>query len=450
MDEASWKRILNKIHDNTVVPILGARLLVGADGQSSLQKQVAERLLEKWGLERPQKPLVPFRELNEVVSMRKGPVVQDCYDDVCEEIQAASNVEIPSPIQQLSQIADFRFFVTLTPDDLLARSLRQRCSVNEIIHSPNLPTDEGKDLPLDWKAQNGEVQLLYLFGKLSSAPTFAIHDEDVLEYAHDLIAHGSPVPRYLGELQQRNLLLLGCNFPDWLSRFFLRATNQKRLLERDRRAWLIEPLEPQESLTCFLRSYSKETEILSEGSPVEFVAELYRRWMAAHGAAPERQHVADETPTRGAMFFISYSRQTDLGSAELMYQALLKQGVTEREVWFDRRTIEPAQDFQRRIMDGIDSCRYFLPLLSQAVNHREEGFVFKEWLEATEKNKRMNREFLLPIIVDPGFQPELYNPQAVWDWRQHNLQFGHAPNGVPDGALEAKLKKLVREARKAE
>lgn len=448
MDEASWKRLLNKIHDNNVVPILGARLLVGADGQSSIQRQVAERLLQRWGLEPPQAPWVPFRELNEVVSMRKGPIVQDCYDDVFEEIQATSHIEVPLPIQQLSQIVDFRFFVTLTPDDLLARTLHRRCSVNEIIHSPNLPTDEGKDLPVDWKARSGEVQLLYLFGKLSAAPTFAIHDEDVLEYAHDLIAHGSPAPRYLGELQQRNLLLLGCNFPDWLSRFFLRATNQKRLMERDRRAWLIEPLKPEESLTCFLRSYSKETEVLSEGSPVEFVADLYQRWIADYGRGPERVDAAAGPLIRGAMFFISYSRQTDLRSAEVMYQALLKQGVTESEVWFDRQAIEPGQDFQRRIIDGIDSCRYFLPLLSPAVNHREEGFVFKEWLEATEKNKRMNREFLLPIIIDTNYQPEDYNCQAVWDWRQHNLHFGHAPNGVPDGALEAKLKKLVREARK--
>jgi hypothetical protein len=448
MDDASWKRILNKIHDNNVVPIVGSRLLVGADSQSSIQKQVAERLLQKWGMEPPQIPLAPFRELNEVVSMRKGPIVQDCYDDVFEAIQSASDIEIPTPIQQIGQIEDFRFFVTLTPDDLLARSLRLRCAVNEIVHSPNLSTDEGKDLPVDWKTRDGEVQLLYLFGKSSSAPTFAIHDEDVLEYAHDLIAHGSPAPRYLGELQQRNLLLLGCNFPDWLSRFFLRATNQKRLLERDRRAWVIEPLKPEESLTCFLRSYSKETEVLSDGSPVEFVAELYRRWTAEHRGAPAPQHTEEEAAPRGTMFFISYSRQTDLTSAEFLYQALLKQGVAASEVWFDRRTIEPGQDFQRRIMDGIGSCRYFLPLLSQAVNHREEGFVFKEWLEATEKNKGMNREFLLPIIVDTDYEPEFYKPQSVWDWRQHNLHFGHAPNGVPDGALEAKLKKLVREARK--
>ena len=88
--------------------------------------------------------------------------------------------------------------MTLTPDDLLARCLRGRCAVNEIVHSPNLPTSEGKDLPTDWKTRPGEVFLLYLFGKSRSAPMFAIHDEDVLEYAHNLIAHGSQVPTVPG------------------------------------------------------------------------------------------------------------------------------------------------------------------------------------------------------------------------------------------------------------
>jgi hypothetical protein len=454
MNEAAWKRLIDKIQENNVVPIIGPRLLVGADGLTSLQGQIAKRLVEDCGEEAGDAPLPPFRELSETVSRLRGRVdAQDLYDSVHDAIRAvttASDFAIPAPIRQLAQIADFRLFVTLTPDDLLARSLGQRCTVNEIVHSPNLPTSEGKDLPRDWKARPGEVYVLYLFGKARSAPMFAIHDEDVLEYAHNVISHGSQVPKeFLDELQQRNLLLVGCNFPDWLSRFFLRATNQRRLSEKDKRAWVIEPLQPEESLTCFLRSYSKETEILSQTPPVEFVAELHRRWIAEHGAGPqEADRTADEAVPRGTMFFISYSRTTDLPRAESLYQALLRQGVTAGEVWFDRRSIEPGQDYQRQILDGIHGCRYFLPLLSLAVNNRAEGFVFSEWREASARKQGMNREFLFPVIVDTDYEPELYKPQSVWEWRRDKLDFGHAPDGVPDGRLEAKLKNLVREARR--
>ena len=453
MNEGSWKRLIDKIRENNVVPIIGPRLLVGVDGLS-LQGQIANRLLNDCGKEAGEAPLTPFRELAEAVSRLRGDVdaqdLYDCVHDAMRAVFAASDFVIPAPIRQLAQIADFRLLVTLTPDDLLARSLRERCEVNEIVHSPNLPTSEAKELPRDWKTRPGEAHLLYLFGKSRSAPMFAIHDEDVLEYAHNVVAHGSQAPvGFLGELQQRNLLLVGCNFPDWLTRFFLRATNQRRLAEKDKRAWVIEPLQPEESLTCFLRSYSKETEILSQDAPVDFVAELHRRWMQESGGVPQ---VADRTEDagapRGTMFFISYSRKTDLPQAESLYQALLKQGVTEGEVWFDRRIIEPGQDFQRRILDGIHSCRYFLPLLSRAVNNRGEGFVFKEWLEASDRKKEMNREFLLPVIVDADYEPEFYKTESVWEWRRDKLDFGHAPNGVPDGRLEAKLKKLVRDARR--
>ncbi|MEP7310751.1 MAG: toll/interleukin-1 receptor domain-containing protein [Acidobacteriota bacterium] len=454
MTEASWRRLIDKIQENNVVPIVGSRLLVGADGQASLQARVATRLLTDCGKDLGEEPLSPFRELNDAVSRLKGSVdPQDLYDCVHEAICAvtsAADFAIPTPIRQLAQIADFRLFVTLTSDDLLARSLRARCDLTEIVHSPNLPTSEGRDLPKDWKTRPGEAFLLYLFGKSRSAPMFAIHDEDVLEYAHNLIARGSQVPTFLAELQQRNLLLIGCNFPEWLSRFFLRATNQKRLSEKENRAWLIDPLQPQESLTCFLRSYSTQTEILSQTSPADFIAELHQRWMAEHGAGVQpADRTVNAAPAPGTMFFISYSRATDLRRAELLYQALLKQGVAESEVWFDRKTIEPGEDFRRSILDGIRSCRYFLPLLSQAANSREAGFVFREWRAATDLLEDMNREFVLPVIVDADYVPERYTAESVRVWADDKkLDFGHAPEGVPDGRLETKLKKLVRESRR--
>jgi hypothetical protein len=199
-----------------------------------------------------------------------------------------------------------------------------------------------------------------------------------------LIARGSQVPAaFLGELQQRNLLLIGCSFPDWLSRFFLRATRQGRLSsEVERREWLIEPLQPEESLTCFLRSYRKETEILSDSPPGDFVAELHRRWMAEHGAGQLQTAAPGAKSAIQTMFFISYSRANDLPRAEALYRALRSLGLSDIEVWFDRETVEPGHDFRERILEGIRGCRYFLPLLSHKVNDREEGFVFDEWQEA--------------------------------------------------------------------
>jgi hypothetical protein len=450
MNEASWKRLLRQICDenNLVVPIVGPRLLVGSDGQSSLQAPIAKQILENHGLEAGALP--SFRELNEAVTRIKAAKLpdfnlQDLYSDVHEAIRsltARGDAAIPEPIRQLAEITDFRLIVSLTTDDMLARSLRKRCAVDEIVHSPKLPMTEVKDLPADWHTRSGEVHLLYLFGKSRPAPMFAIHDEDVLEYAHNVIARHGP-SRFLGELQDRILLLIGCNFPDWLSRFFLRVTNKNRLSEKDKREWMIEQLGPEETLVCFLRSYSTATEILPDMPPVQFVAELHRRWKAQRDAALScAAEPAAEVVPPSPLFFISYSRKTDLAAAEAMVQALFKLGLTKSEVWFDRTAIEPGERFSNRLLDGIRGCRYFLPLLSKAANDREKGFVFREWREANDHRKDLNYEFCMPIILDVDYRPESYTAEPVREWR--DLHFGHAPNGVPDEQTADRLRKLVR------
>src|SRR5215831_16096051 len=130
MNDSAWNRLFQKIQENNVVPIIGTRLLVDADGKTSLHSHVAKRLLEDCGKD-PNVPLTPFRELSEAVGILRASVdEQDLYDMVNDAIRKAApcdNKDIPKPIQQLADISGFRLFVTLTPDDLLARSLRKRC-----------------------------------------------------------------------------------------------------------------------------------------------------------------------------------------------------------------------------------------------------------------------------------------------------------------------------------
>jgi hypothetical protein len=283
-DERFWNRLLKSIEEGQVVPVVGPQLLVWGepDNPQTLQRLVAEQMLQSRGVDPSSISLTRNRELPNAVSILKRDVnLQDLYGDVSDaldDVLAQPTFQAPEAIAQLAAISDFRLLVTLNVDDLLARALRMRCAVNEIIHSPYLPTSEAVDLTPDWLKRAGETNLLYLFGKAKSTPVFAIHDEDILEYAHNLLSRGSNVPiRFLGELQQRGLLLIGSNFPDWLSRFFMRLTNQTRLSDKKTRAWLVEESESQPDVTLFLRSYSRETEILSDLSPQAFIAELHAR-----------------------------------------------------------------------------------------------------------------------------------------------------------------------------
>jgi TIR domain/SIR2-like domain len=453
MNEAAWKRLLRQIRDGYVVPVVGPQLLVAPDG-TTLQGRIAGRLLDAHGEAFDAAAATRFRELHDVITQLKAGVsLQDLYCDINDaiaEVGAEAGL-LPEPIRQLAAITDFRLFVTLNPDDLLAGALRKRCAVNETVHAPRSGSENWRDLPTDWATRHGEVQLLYLFGKASSLPTFAIHDEDVLEFSHNLIAGGSQVPqRFIDELRRKGLLMLGCSFPDWLTRFFLRLTASDRLAKKDTRTWLVNDPGPDESLVRFLDEFAHDTEVLSGTSPAQFVDELHRRWQRAQATATGAVSAHEApAPVRGTLFFVSYSRRTDLQRAEALVADLRSLGVAENEIWFDRDVLEPGEDYRQRILDGIQVCRHFVPLLSEAGHGREEAFVFSEWRAANRRRQNMNRQhFVIPTVVDSEYQPERYRSDAVREWAQDHIDFGFAPEGVPDERTRTLLTRLVRESRR--
>lgn len=457
MDDRNWDRLLRRIEDGLVVPVIGQQILTAADNSTALQVHIARHLLKRNGIDPDAASLTPHNELNDAVIQIKADEefdFQDLYADIHDAIKALTTgpdavfAEIPEPVRQIAAIASFQLFITLTPDDLLTRGLRERCAVNEIVYSPYLPTSEGSDLPVDWQAHAGEAQLLYLFGKSRAGPMFAVHDEDLLEYVHNIIARGSHVPaRFLDELQQRSLLLIGCNFPEWLCRFFLRLAKQGRLLDTQRkREWLIEEQLPDQKLVYFLESYSAGTKIISDMTPVAFISELYRRWQARNATAQHApQPPAAENVPRGAMFFVSYSRGTDNAAAVSLIESLQSQGVTANEIWFDRNNIEPGNNLRNRIVEGIQTCRYFVPLISRAADALQEKYFRREWHDAIDRSKAIQgRTFIFPIIVDREFDLDAYRLMPP-EFKQ--LLIGHAPEGQPNAQTAAALQKLVRDER---
>lgn len=453
MDEKNWDRLLRRIEDGLVVPVLGQQVLASSESNATLQARIADYLLEQYDIEPDTVSLTPFNELNDaVVQIKKQQAydMQDLYADIHDTIRnltTGPNTVIPEAVQQIAAITAFQLYITLTPDDQLARCLSKRCSVNEIIYSPYLPTSEGTDLPSNWQTRHGEVQLLYLFGKSRAGPMFAVHDEDLLEYVHNIIARGSHVPvRFLDELQQRSLLLIGCNFPEWLCRFFLRLAKQGRLLDTQRkREWLIEDKLHDKSLIYFLESYSSGTKVISDTSPAAFIAELHQRWLSRHKIMEQKSSVKTDNVPRGALFFISYSRGTDSAAAAKLIESLQIQGVASNEIWFDKNSIEPGNDLRTRILNGIQTCRYFIPLISRSADELDEKYFRREWHEAIDRSKAIQgRTFIFPIIVDKEFKLEEYQriPHMFKD-----LLIGHAPAGQPNEQTHAALKKLVRSER---
>ena len=75
-----------------------------------------------------------------------------------------------------------------------------------------------------------DTVVLNLFGQAASTPQYAIHEEDRLEWLHALLSDAASLPDWLAyQLKHQPMLFIGCEIPDWLGRFLLRMSSNKRL-----------------------------------------------------------------------------------------------------------------------------------------------------------------------------------------------------------------------------
>lgn len=458
MNERSWSRLLTDIHTGNVIPVIGPQILHNDQG-IYFYAAVARELLHSYqDLEISPSALVVGNEISSAISLirnaDKNIKENQLYGDVTDAIEKVTKGDFsisPPAIRHLAEIADFRLIVYLCPDTLLKTALLRRIAVREIVHAPSLPDDQLVDLAKGWQGMVGEVNLCYLFGN-ATLGHFATHDEDILEFAYNLIEGGTGRPKdFLDAMRPRKLLLIGCGFTDWLARFFLRLINSERLRKKEVLEWYVEDLSQQKELTLFLNTYSKETVVVDDVSPMEFVAELHRRWQEKYALGSELIVNRDDLPFAHLpprpVFFISYSRQTDAATAASLYAQLRELGAAENEIWFDRKVIEPGDDFKHLILEGIKGCRFFIPIISAAADQRSQGFFRREWDYAADllAEHAPNEKFILPLIIDAEYQPENYCslPQK-WSSRD----FMHAPAGNLETRAHQVLRDCLRKARK--
>jgi hypothetical protein len=467
--EELWDDLLAFIEEGRVLPIVGAEVLTIDDGgrQVPLYRAVAERLLAKYGMAAATsgapgqgQELRKHHELNDAVSRlaSTGRRVKDLYRPINDIVQklVAEQREVLTPLRELAAIRQFDLFATTTPDSLLAHALdtvrfngvRQ---TDEIEYAPKLPTDRRRDMPEVPSSQY--TALFYLFGKADVSPFYAIHDEDALEFTYMLQAGHGP-ERIFSQLRSRNLLLIGCNFAEWLSRFFLRLSNSERLFsdQRTKKEFFAdEEMGSDRSFTVFLERFSQD----SRWYPLDartFVAELYRRWSARNPTAAVAIEPADLQPgdaagsAAGGTIFVSYSSD-DIGAARQLVADL--EAIGGDVAWFDKSALKPGDDWDQRLKSAIQRCSLFMPLLSANTERRMEGYFRLEWQEAAERSRRIQgRKFILPTVIDADDSSAVSRYALVPDAFKA-FQYGHAPDGRLSESFRTELREQLRAVRRA-
>lgn len=454
-DTKFWADVLRNIEAKRVIPVLGGELLnISENGQTiPLYRAVAERLLSNYGLSATalagDETLRPGHELNDATCALSaaGERVNDLYGpihDILADV-LSKHKEVQEPLREIAAITDFTLLVTTTPDDVLVQTLNAvrfggADLTHELKYAPKLACD---DVPAILGPQYNAV--FYLFGKSDVMRNYCIHDEDALEFCYNLpLEH--PAGMY-AQLRSCDLLLIGCNFYDWLSRFFIRISNQTRLsLDRQKKEFLVgQGTAGDRSLSTFLSRFSHDTSCYP-GDARDFVAQLHRRWReraaSAGKLAPQYSQSAIVSPApRSGGVFISYAHE-DVVAARTVFTELEK---ISEVVWFDKTLLKPGDIWDSEIVRAVEHCDLFLPLISTATERRIGGAFFKrEWNLAADRYKDfIGTKFIFPVVIDPEYTGDPGHYQGVPSVFR-TLQYAHAPSGHVSSALRDEITNELR------
>jgi TIR domain/SIR2-like domain len=446
--EEFWDDLLSHLRQRVLIPIVGSDLtVVDAADPQPLTRLVAQRLVDRYSLrtagDHPTTgdAVAAFlREYGREEVERLYRVINNIIDDLDPEPGA--------PLRDLAAISDFTTFVSTTPDRLLTRAINDARFggapvTRELAFSPSLSTTEIAEN--EQPAVPGETVVLRLFGKVTSTPQYAIHEEDRLEWMHALLTGNASLPEWLAHLLRHNpLLFIGYEIPDWLGRFLLRVSSKTRLALGDKQFFVVTSAPTHEPrLADFLATYCRRSQVQQTAmTPGAFVAELRERWSKSQRG---QRRAGPDAPRTGLTIFISYLHE-DAPAARALRDAIAAIG---GDVWMDERRLAPGDDWAREILASIrKEIRLFVAVLSANTERREEGYVFREWEEAADRSRAIpRRRFIVPVVVDADYDGNAARYRQVPP-EFTRVHYGVAPHGVPGQELIDVLTSEIRAMRR--
>ena len=411
--ERDWDKLVSYLVTGAVVPVIGPEALETSEGDScglydTWGIALAERVLGTGSaLNPPQEQSVPLLYwMADRVRQEKARAGEDySANDLAWDIDCVVHKQswpTPKCLTQLAEVTTLPLYVSTTVDHLLVEAVAEARGVSprQIIFTPHGKKAQA-DLPEEF---SDSVPVVFqLFGTTSPVSgTFAKSEDDLIEFSWSLIDHEYAPARLYDYFRTRTMLLLGCNFPDWLGRFFIHALKAGRDAVGLEIYFVSNRVEP--GLEQYLRrSHGK----VVRQSPVSFISELHRRWSGVTPKAPA-QHSSESPlsvlgPIRRGAIFISYARE-DIKVARRIRDQLEAEGL---DTWMDYSGLEPGDQWEDVIDDNIRQSAFFLPIISRSLDpdawgDRRERFLLREWQLALKSNSRRPPRdgFVRPVRID--------------------------------------------------
>ena len=256
-------------------------------------------------------------------------------------------------------------------------------------------------------------------------------EDDMLEYTGYFKEKMIKATNIVNALQNKNLLFLGCNFPDWMFRFMIRFLSNEPMHEWGTKRTVIVVNDDTELRTNQFAFLEKYDAVTFEGNTEDFIHELSTR----------RKARAPQTPVSKKNIFLSYTVK-DKEAVENLKTAI--ESIGNVNCWYDKREINAGDDYKTEIAKGIKSADLFIPLISENSLLHKDGYVQLEWFTADNVNtfRKIDgnkSKYLMPIVIDDSNPYDANVPKYFAE-----LSIGKVLQGNPDPEFLKQIKDTLQ------
>ncbi len=388
-NQASWDCLIDQIVLGNVIPVICPEILMAGDSKSfaNPHQVLLDSFSEYFGLSEPCSSFSElvcdkkFLDSDEIKDVPDN-IYNIVYDTLCDNKEAMP----PSGLlRDIVSIKQFPFVITTSFTTLVEDEMRKKWGEElKVIRFDNDPQAKHDIAGVE---DMRKPTVFYMMGRAGDgAHKFVLTDEDMLDFCASWVADTNNRPsNFVNAIKDKYLLVLGNSYADWLFRFIWYSMRRKGNGKNN---------------SCYssdtdndeLQKFLRRCHTFMQKKPEEFVSQIKRR-------LEEKIKVYEETKfdkvEKDVDVFISYSR-SDEEIASALYRSLTDCG---KRVWYDRNDITYGDKFMDEITKGIQTAKYFVPILSQNIEReKNDPHVYRqEWETAMKVAISLGRTYIIPV-----------------------------------------------------
>lgn len=389
---------------NTIVPIIGDDTIVYREKDSDEEIPFQEFILREF---QKKYPHVEVSDAD-IVSMRErgyyGLSLMSQYyerrflDDFMDFVNDnRSCIKLKEEVLDFLVTFNFSIIITTVCFDIIEQQLRGKI----------------EDYKSIWYRLNKENSTLptrcvyHIFGQAKDGSKW-VSDEDLLLsflLSHNHNDYGAKgLTDYLKE-NEKKLLALGCNLPNWLFRFLWQPTQTGRTGSmKTTQGYWINKEKPEDSFENFL----KKKNFSADEQVKEILVDATKQLQEEQQREAEKRSLQIDAEEHFDVF-ISYASE-DRHIATVIFEALKNMNV---KAWFDDKgkgEITPGSPYWEKIRNGIKNSAHFMPIITgnwmekmtSTSSLKEETLMVKDWLaecRKTDSAVQLKSNYSIPVIV---------------------------------------------------